>query len=555
MIEDFKSPSCPDAFEADLCIIGGGPAGIAIATEFANGPWRVCLLEGGGLDSDPASQALNAGESVGPHPFDPTISRLRTFGGATRLWGGGCIPLSSMEIARRDWVPDSGWPLRWEELAPYYERANRVCRVDPGDFGDGGYRIAHGGDAPSPNLDNRTSRVSRVDFGRAHLELLRTAPNLQLVLHANVLRLQAMAHGEAVGSAAIGTTCGRRGRVSARYFVLATGGIENARLLLLSDDVVPGGLGNRHDLVGRYFMDHPRCMLGTFRAGALDQLAGQYSRALDGASCPAYHQLSLSAEAQHRHRLLNARARPFAIEAAAPPGLAALRALRAGMRPARHAPDPGTALEQELLDALAEGLPQQVASNGAGGGRARHALRSAVHAGDIVRAWRRRRAGRHVVDTDRVEMVGYFEQAPNRDSRIGLSSSTDALGLRKVSIDWRLSDIDLASMRAAAGLIGADVASHFGCAFEPAEWLRDDGAVPQVHGTAHHIGTTRMSASPSSGVVDPQCRVHGVANLYVAGSSVFPTGGWAFPTLTIVALALRVADSLRQRMAAAAPMA
>ena len=548
MIEDFSSPACPDAFDADVCIIGGGPAGITIAAELANTPWRVCLLESGGLRSERASQALNAGESVGPHPLDPAFSRLRTFGGSTRLWGGGCIPMSSLEMARREWVPESGWPIEWNALAPYYVRANKVCRVDPGDFGDGTYLSSGNGGAPSPNLDNRTSRISPLDFGQAHLDLLRTSPNLQLVLHANVLRLEALDNASAVRRALIGTTDGRRGHVSARYFVLATGGIENARLLLLSDDVAPAGLGNDRDLVGRYFMDHPRCGLGTFRAGAIDLLANLYSRALDDAPCPAYHQLSLSASAQQAHGLLSARARPFAVEQPASRGLASLRALRASLRQARGPADESQRVENEVLDALAQDIPQQIQAHDAPANRGRLALRTALHAGDIFQAGRRKLARRSAVDTDRVEMVGYFEQAPNRDSRILLSDDRDAMGLRKVRMDWRLSAVDQASIRGAASLISSDVAARFECEFEPADWLRDANAVPHVHGTAHHIGTTRMADSPAAGVVDTQCRVHGVDNLYVAGSSVFPTGGWAFPTLTIVALALRVSDELRNRL-------
>ncbi|MGY1521611.1 FAD-dependent oxidoreductase [Luteimonas sp. A482] len=548
MIDDFSSPACPDAFDADVCIIGGGPAGITIAAELANTPWKVCLLEGGGLRSERASQALNAGESIGPHALDPAFSRLRTFGGSTRLWGGGCIPMSSIEMARREWVPESGWPIEWDALASYYARANKVCRVDPGDFGDGTYLSSGNGDAPSPNLDNRTSRISPLDFGQAHMELLRTSPNLQLVLHANVLRLEALDNASAVRRALIGTTDGRRGHVNARYFVLATGGIENARLLLLSDDVAPAGLGNDRDLVGRYFMDHPRCGLGTFRAGAMDQLANLYSRALDDAPCPAYHQLSLSASAQQSHRLLNARARPFAVEQPASKGLASLRALRASLRGKRGPADESQSVENEVLDALAQEIPERIPAYDGPVDRGRLALRTALNAGDIFQAGRRKLARRSVVDTDRVEMVGYFEQAPNRDSRILLSDDRDALGLRKVRMDWRLSAADQASIRGAANLISADVATRFECEFEPADWLRDASAVPHVHGTAHHIGTTRMADSPEDGVVDTQCRVHGVDNLYVAGSSVFPTGGWAFPTLTIVALALRVTDELRNRL-------
>jgi len=553
MIEDFRSSACPDSFEADVCIVGAGPAGITIAAELANTPWKICLLESGGLRSERESQALNEGESVGPDALDPATCRLRTFGGASRLWGGGCIPLSAIEMARRDWVPDSGWPIGWDELAPYYTRASKVCQVEPGEFGDGTYVPMDASADHSPpysNLDNRTSRVKRLDFGQAHLGLLRSAPNMQLLLHANLLRLEAVDNASAVHRAVIGTIDGRRGHVSARFFVLAAGGIENARLLLLSNDVAPAGLGNDHDLVGRYFMDHPRCRLGTFRAGGMERLAHLYTRPLDRAACQAFHQLSLSARAQRSHKLLNARVRPFMVERPAPLGLQSLRALRASLR-RTASDDESQCIEHEVLDALAEDLPNQIPETAQPAQpvhRGRLALRTALNAGHILSAGRRKLARRSTVETDRVEMVGYFEQAPNRDSRICLSDRRDALGLRKVQVDWRLGGIDKASIRTAAGLIAGDVAAHFDCEFEPAEWLRDTARTPQVHGTAHHIGTTRMSESPATGVVDPRCRVHGVDNLYVAGSSVFPTGGWAFPTLTIVALALRITDDLRSRL-------
>ena len=551
MIEDFRSATCPTDLVADVCIIGAGPAGISLALELAGTPWRVCLVEGGGLHSEAASQALNEGESVGPHRFDPSHSRLRVLGGATRLWGGGCIPLSAIEMAPREWMAGSGWPIGWDELASYYTRANAICRVDPPDFADGSYRLRESpgdGRAPPPHLDHRTSRVSPVDFGRVHLDALRAAPGIHLLLHANVMRLEATGNADAVTRARIGAVDGRRGTVSARCFVLATGGIENARLMLLSDDVAPRGLGNDHDLVGRYFMDHPRCRLGTFRGGDMDRLARLYSRPLDQANSPAYHQLSLSDDAQRRHRLFSARARPFAIERTPPTGLSSLRALRASLRRPAHPEDEGSRVEQVVLDALAQDLPEQVAESAPGAGRGRLALRTALNARHVLDAGRRKLARRAVVDTDRVEMVGYFEQAPNRDSRIRLSDQRDALGLRKVQVDWRMSATDDANIRATSELIGRDVAAHFNCEFEPADWLRDPAATPTLHGTAHHMGTTRMSDSPSDGVVDRQCRVHGVDNLYVAGSSVFPTGGWSFPTLTIVALALRISDELRARL-------
>ncbi|WP_238345864.1 GMC oxidoreductase [Luteimonas saliphila] len=558
MIKDFRAPDCPDRFEADLCIVGAGPAGLTIAAEFANTRWKVCLLESGGLHSEHASQALSDGESVGPCMLDPGISRLRALGGAARLWGGGCIPLSSLEMAAREWVPDSGWPIGWNELAPYYARASRACRVEPGGIEDGSFVPPRGAARrapPSVNLSDRTFRISPVDYASTHLDLLRAAPNLELVLHANLMRLDVAEDAAAVLGAAIGGLDGRRGRVSARLFVLAAGGLENARLLLLSDQVARNGLGNDRDLVGRYFMDHPRCGLGTLHGGGLDRLARGYAWPLDHAPARAHRQLSLSDHAQRTHRLLAARAWPFLVERPAPPGVRALRSLRASLRRPANPADESRCVERQLLDALDQDLPARLPPPAPDPGRVRLALSTLRHGGHLVHAGCRKLVRSPTVATDRIEMVGYFEQAPNRDSRVALSDQRDALGLRKVKVDWRLGTLDERSIRTAATLMASDVAAHFKCDFEPADWLHDTSATPRVQATAHHMGTTRMASSPGKGVVDLQCRVHGIDNLYVAGSSVFPTGGWSFPTLTVVALATRLADELHARIAAVTTLA
>ncbi len=548
MISDFRSTACADFFEADLCIVGGGPAGLTLARELAGARWRVCLIESGGERSEADSQALNAGISVGPHELDPQRSRLRVLGGATRIWGGGCIPMSSLEMARREWVPDSGWPIGWEELASYYVRANRVCGVDPAGFVDGSYQPPRNrADGPASSLESRVCRMRPLDFGQAHLPLLRSAPNLHLVLHANLMKLETSSDARVVRRALIGSVDGRRGHVEARCFVLAAGGLENARLLLLSDDVMPTGLGNGHDLVGRCFMDHPRCGLGSFRAGRVEQLADWCRGPLDRALAPATHQLSLTASTQRTHRLLSARFWPFPVERPAP-GLQSLRELRASLRTASE--DPGDAVERDLLDALSRDLPLHASPPGLPRApRSRLAMRTALNAHHIVRAGARKLARRPAVATDRVELVGYFEQSPDRDSRVTLSQERDTMGLRKLQVDWRLGSRDLDNIRTTSTLVGADLAQRYDCRFEPAGWLREPGRPPPVQGTAHHMGTTRMSDSPATGVVDRNCRLHGVDNLYVAGSSVFPTGGWSFPTLTITALAIRLADELRARMA------
>jgi choline dehydrogenase-like flavoprotein len=174
------------------------------------------------------------------------------------------------------------------------------------------------------------------------------------------------------------------------------------------------------------------------------------------------------------------------------------------------------------------------------------ALKLGLGVGDIAKALVYKLTDRPTVSNSHVELVGYFEQAPNPESRITLSDDTDALGQRKVQVDWRLTPLDHHTYRTTATLFGSELARSCNGRFELADWLADeDGSKPEIHGTAHHIGTTRMSDDPSMGVVDRDCRVHGMDNLHIAGSSVFPTGGWAFPTFTIVALSLRLADELR----------
>ena len=182
-------------------------------------------------------------------------------------------------------------------------------------------------------------------------------------------------------------------------------------------------------------------------------------------------------------------------------------------------------------------------------GRARLALDMALGIGGIAVAMGRKLFGGSTVKTDRIDLVGYFEQTPNPDSRVTLGTETDALGQRKVSVDWRLTALDLHTYRTAAPLFGNEIARTCGGRFELEPWLRGDANLaPQVFGTSHHMGTTRMSDDPTRGVVDRDCRVHGIDNLHVAGSSVFPTGGWAFPTFTIVALGQRLAGELHRRI-------
>lgn len=548
MIIDFKNGDCPTHIEADLCIFGAGAAGLAIAREFLGTPLQVCVAESGGLAGAECDQALYQGASIGNPELDPASGRMRAFGGSCNLWGGGCIPLDG--FASREWVEGSGWPLTHADLEPYYRRALSFCQLDGQAMAEATFsgRPQREPLAFDPDvLSNQISAISPILPGEAYLREFEQAPNVRVLLHANLMELETGSDGRSVLAARLASLNGQAARVRARQYVLACGGIENARLLLLSDSMVPGGLGNRNDLVGRYFMDHPSGRLGTIITDAPDRLTRPYSWLPSGDAPPVHPEICLSVHAQREHRTLGARVRPFAVEENVPKGIRALRELRAALHPPR--PDEDAALRQRL-STRNNGEPGILHTPVPAEGLPRLALRTALGASDIVRAMIRKAGGRTTIASRRIDLIGYFEQAPNPDSRITLGEELDVMGQRKVCVDWRLTALDRHTYRTAAMLFGTQLANACGGTFQIAPWLgQEESEALAVTGTAHHLGTTRMSDDPAAGVVDRDCRVNDVDNLFVAGSSVFPAGGWAFPTFTIVALALRLAEHLHGRLA------
>lgn len=547
LINDYRNLTTPSEIDADLCIIGAGAAGLAIARTFIGTDTKVCLIESGGFAGEEANQALYEGTSIGSPDFDPGISRMRVFGGSCNLWGGGCIPIGKLES--RDWVPNSSWPISYQDLEPYYRHARDFCRIETHDFVEDSF-LTPPGVAPlefdTRRVVNKTFAFSPVMFGDTYRADLEQAPNVTILLYANLLELDASDDGSSIRQARIGTLEGRTGAVRAKQYVLACGGIENARLLLISNTATPEGLGNQHDLVGRFFMDHPSGKLGTLYTPEADRIAHPYNRDLHKTPTSVHPEICLSDEAQRAFHTLNGRVRLFAVEGPVPKGVQALRELKSALRARKRDEN---ALLSERLSLRKNGEPVN-------GGRppapdqsmAVLLLRVALGMGDIAKAYLRKRANKPTVKADHIDLIGYFEQAPHPDSRITLSDDTDMLGQRKVCVDWRLLPIDRHTYRTAALLFGNELARASQGRFQLEPWLDDEQSVPQVYGTSHHLGTTRMSDDPQQGVVDRECRVHGVDNLYVAGSSVFPTGGWAFPTFTIVALSLRLAEHLRSRL-------
>jgi choline dehydrogenase-like flavoprotein len=483
--------------DCDLCIVGAGAAGITLARELRNAGLRIALLESGGLVADADTQALYTGRGLGAVGDAYLLdTRLRFFGGTTNHWGGLCAPLDSEDFETRSWIPDSGWPVSRESLRPYYEGAQRLCELGPYDYDVASWFAPH--PAPrfsSPRIETRMWQMSPpTRFGTRHRAEIESSPQIDSYLWANAVNLEPDRDLRRVARVDATTLTGRHFSVHARRFVLATGAIENARLLLASNRVASAGLGNQNDLVGRYFMDHPHFHYQESAAVAIFSQPGLYkiTDAFPLRGSVVRPGFGLSHRVQSEEGLLN--------------GIFTLREL-----PSRQLP-----LSKGVTDLLH-------ATAGMGG----HDLR-----------------GRNA------HVFSKFEQAPNPESRVTLGSERDALGQNTAVLDWRLGSLDASSLIRSLRILAEELGRTGQGRVHLAEWVREgtfDWRRVGVRGGPHHMGTTRMSSDPHHGVVDADCLVHGLENLYVAGSSVFPTAGWANPTLTLVALALRLADHLRAR--------
>jgi choline dehydrogenase-like flavoprotein len=531
MLIDFADDGSPRHFAADICIVGAGAAGLSLAMSFAKTRLSVCLAESGGLRYEPDTQALYEGPTAGlPWFCQLHDCRLRRFGGTTSGdWGGGCTPLNDLDFATRPWVPFGEWPIGKDQLRPYYERAREAFALSSAPFEDPGLlaRVLAQLDSNPVAFDpavlvSRYYLKSDVHFG-VNQQSLHRAPNITLLLHANAVNLQTSENAETVERLDIRALSGRSGTIQARAYILACGGIESARLLLASNTVEPHGVGNRHDLVGRFFMDHPSGTVGTVVTNQPERLIAMYDHSYHwDRRLPVYPTLCLSDKAQESSQLLNARCRLVTREdGPIADGVVALRRLLDHLRRRRIGADVFRQLRRIGADL-----------------------------GHVATATKRRFNGQNITAI-RLDLDGVFEQAPNPDSRITLSDEFDALGQRRAKLDWRFTELDWRTIRNLASLFDAQL-RQLGIGYlETAEWLLSGQPElnSQVRGVAHHLGTTRMADDPRCGVVDRNCRVHGIDNLFINSGSVMPTGGFAGPTFTIVALGIRLTDHLKDYLA------
>jgi choline dehydrogenase-like flavoprotein len=509
MFVDLRAIPDGTNISGEVCIIGAGAAGITLARELNGSAMACVLLESGGGEFDSKTQELYAGDIIG-RPFpDLTTSRLRYFGGTTNHWAGWCRPLDPIDFETREGVPYRGWPFGGLELYRWYRRAQEVCQLGSFDYAPEHWGVVESQVPPpfrGPHFIPRIVQISPpTRFALAYGPELQSSSNVTVALHANAYRFDTNEAGSEVRSLSVRTLSGVSAKVSARVYVLAAGGIENARLLLACSPSEGEGLGDSRGLIGRFFMTHINLWAGRVALSEpstrfyFDPGYDRTYRVEGGAPRPFVSIVSLSEETMRQRRLPNIKL--FW----------------------QHQPAAGGALA-EVPSILHDVEAHRTAVGSKAGDRKGVPVRSAA-------------------------LFLALEPMPNPDSRIRLSRERDAIGMPRVAVDWNITADDKRNAVAILRLLGAEVArTHFGRLQSFLEDGDDTKWPADMYGDQHHMGATRMHRHSSLGVVNEDCRVHGVANLYVAGSSVFPTAGAANPTLTITALALRLADHLKAKL-------
>jgi len=532
---------------ADVCIIGAGAAGIAMALEFAGTGTDVLLLEAGGRGEESDTQALYAGSVADARLHSPPDRyRQRRFGGTTPIWGGRCMPFDAIDFEARDYVPNSGWPLAREALLPYYDRANRLCEA--GEFsytaGDAFHRptreIIEGFASSHFTADTLERFSCPTDFGARYGHKLEAASNVRTVLHANVTGLRLNAAGRSVDHLDVKNLRGGNFTVRAKHFVLATGGLEVARLLLASRDVQPEGIGNQHDLVGRYYMCH---LAGTIGAIKIDRPPSS-----------VWHGYEISDEGIYCRRR-------FALREATQRSLKLGNFVARLHHPRISNPDHRNAV-LSLLFLAQLFIPYEYRMRLAGAGSTRlaewfkHVRNVALGSTDAAGfAWHmlrdRKLAERKfptIIIHSKANLYSldfHAEQQPNPSSRVSLGAETDALGMPRIRVDWRYTPGDVDTVSRSVALLAEDFRQQRIGTFDYDPNSVETEMTRYGAFGGHHIGTARMGTDPRSSVVNADCRIHDVGNLFVASSATFPTSSQANPTLTLIAFALRLSAHLK----------
>jgi len=530
MLDYRKEEFSPQNLQYDVCIVGAGPAGIGLALSLASSNLNIILIESGGEIQDAETQNLASGKNLGLDYFPLAATRLRNLGGSSAHWSGWCAPLDPYDMEHKEWIKDSGWPIQYSELLKHYPQAQKLLGLGPYNYQFESFEDHFTG---HPKLDQNKLTLGMFHFSdppvnvwNEHKKQLLEQQNLTIVSYANATQINLNPNGDVVQSITLNSVNGNTDTVESKVFILACGGIENPRLMLASNSVLSKGVGNGNDLVGRFFMEHIEA-----ECGRLTEFDGAVMQRLKKSRNESSNTIgtifSTTENYQKSSKIGNGAlffdAPRFEDQGTGWSALLDLRDRVSG-QPTTYTiaeslklilSDFDTAVGVATLRAMGKEVSTRISSKGT------------------------------------LEFVSLSEQTPNPDSRVTLSDTLDKFGHPLANLDWQINELDRKTIRETALALSVELLRTRIGKLQISEWLRDEefsGWPEDLHGGYHHMGTTRMSADHRTGIVDTNCKVHNVENLYVSGSSVFPTGGYANPTLTIMALTVRLGEYLQTKL-------
>jgi choline dehydrogenase-like flavoprotein len=523
--------------EHDLCVVGSGIAGMLLVMELAQTFKDICIIESGAWKPDDETQSLYTIINIG-HPIRQQYqSRIRYFGGSCNIWAGRSMIYNEIDLMSRPWLDSVSWPIDFAELDRYYALAARYLSLPSydklraenwesklSDFEQSLFDSGHF----KPNVSLFAKAPARFGYRTKYFKKIRNSTNITLYINSNVVNLRL--NDSLSGVAHIDVAClnGVRYKIKPKKVVLACGGLENTRILMASDKQMPGGIGNRSGLLGRYYMDHPRAVFGRIKLAKKIKLDHLLGMPVTGGKMQLG--IALSDKIQADDGLLN---NYLSLEPCYSIG------------------------SMELYESFVK-LMKRLLRKGYSGKRFDFKNQQMAEVPEMIYLLTPKELLPHFMyytyykyscmtksifaNLTHLSIVNYSEQEPNIASRVYLDDEKDKLGMRKLVLDWKISNRSFKSSLRLMRLLDEHFRRYGAGHIE--QDLTQIEELPYTD-ASHHLGTTRMSADPKTGVVNANCQVHGVNNLYIAGSSVFPTAGHANPTLTIAALSLRLADCLK----------
>ena len=517
-------------FAPDICVVGAGIAGLTLVSALRQTGLKVLVLEGGGLTHEPRSQSLFESEMDFAGAVNEGVGngRFRVFGGSGTRWSGKCVPLAAHELSAGSTIDGVGWPIEISILASYYDQLEAMLGLKGSPF-----------DARCDQVARRTTQMlaadcdafsvrfekwlplPRRDIGRFLHQSLNDDLDVVVLYHANAVELVCGDRRDAVTGVRARSYTGREQIFAARHFVIAAGAIESVRLLLVSHSLHPDGMGGRWKLLGCGFNDH--VMLHTAGVVATDAWPRLRRLARGFYICNVLHtpRFELSQQSKVEEGCLSGYASIY-FQVEPESAIVKLRTLLEDYRACG-----ARALSRDSYATLLRGTPALVT--------------------DFL--VRKTLGLQPIPSGSRAEVHLVAEQPSRSSARIRIAEGYDAVGMPRLALAWQIGDAELRTLTVVGRRLEAllrrsriGAVTWFDEAFDPKEGARLDRVVD----TYHHAGGARMSALARDGVVDADCRVHDMQNLYLASAAVFPSGGSTNPTFTIMALALRLAEHLQR---------